>query len=73
MLAVAAVLAWWGAEPMKARSAATLLLFAGIGLTAYTALPCVPMPIGWLAGIAPHNVRQALKPIGRTAPAVGRT
>jgi hypothetical protein len=34
VLAVAAVLAWWGAEPMKARSAATLLLFTGIGLTA---------------------------------------
>ena len=46
VLAVAAVLAWWGAEPMKARSAATLLLFTGIGLTAYTALQCVPMPIG---------------------------
>jgi hypothetical protein len=41
VLAVAAVLAWWGAEPMKARSAATLLLFTGIGLTAYTALQCV--------------------------------
>ena len=38
VLAVAAVLAWWAAEPMKARSAATLLLFTGIGLTAYTAL-----------------------------------
>jgi hypothetical protein len=47
VLAVAAVLAWWGAEPMKARSAATLLLFTGIGLTAYMALQCVPMPIGW--------------------------
>ena len=56
VLAVAAVLAWWGAEPMKARSAATLLLFTGIGLTAYTALQCVPMPIGWLAVIAPHNL-----------------
>jgi hypothetical protein len=55
LLAVAAVPAWWGAEPMKARSAATLLLFTGIGLTAYTALQCVPMPIGWLAVIAPHN------------------
>ena len=38
VLTAVAVLAWWGAEPMKARSAATLLLFTGIGLTAYTAL-----------------------------------
>ncbi len=66
VLAVAAVLAWWGAEPMKARSAATPLLFTGIGLTAYTALQCVPMPIGWLAVIAPHNAdvwSRALSPL----------
>ena len=49
VLAVAAVLAWWGAEPMKVRSAATVLLLTWIGLTAYTALQCVPMPVGWLA------------------------
>jgi len=68
VLAVAAVMAWWGAEPMKARSAATLLLFTGIGLTAYTALQCVPMPIGWLAVIAPYNAdvwSRALVPGGR--------
>jgi hypothetical protein len=46
VLAAAAVLGWWGAEPMGARAPATLLLFTGIGLTAYTALQCVPMPIG---------------------------
>jgi tetratricopeptide (TPR) repeat protein len=70
-LAVAAVLAWWGAEPMKARSAATLLLFTGIGLTAYTALQCVPMPIGWLAVIAPHNAdvwSRALAPLHEPGP-----
>ena len=55
VLAVAAGMAWWDAEPMKARSAATLLLLTGVGLTAYTALQCVPMPLGWLAVIAPHN------------------
>ena len=55
VLAAAAVLGWWGAEPMRARAPATLLLFTGIGLTLYTALQCVPMPIGWLAAIAPHN------------------
>ena len=71
VLAVAAVLAWWGAEPMKARSAATLLLFTGIGLTAYTALQCVPMPIGWLAVIAPHNAdvwSRALAPLHEPGP-----
>ncbi len=46
---------WWGAEPMRARAPATILLFTGVGLTAYTALQCVPMPIGLLAAIAPHN------------------
>ena len=67
----AAVLAWWGAEPMTARSAATLLLFTGIGLTAYTALQCVPMPIGWLAVIAPHNAdvwSRALAPLHEPGP-----
>jgi hypothetical protein len=47
VLAAAAVLGWWGAEPMRARApAATLLLFTGIGLTAYTALQCVPIRSG---------------------------
>jgi tetratricopeptide (TPR) repeat protein len=71
VLAVAAVMAWWGAEPMKARSAATLLLFTGLGLTAYTALQCVPMPIGWLAVIAPHNAdvwSRALAPLHEPGP-----
>jgi hypothetical protein len=66
VLAVAAVLAWWGAEPMKARAAATLLLFTGIGLTGYMALAVRAMPIGWLAVIAPHNAdvwSRALAPL----------
>ena len=46
VLAAAAVLGWWGAEPMRARAPATLLLFTGIGLTAYTALQCVPIRSG---------------------------
>jgi hypothetical protein len=71
VLAVAAVLAWWGAEPMKARSAATVLLVTAVGLTAYTALQCVPMPIGWLAAIAPHNAdvwSRALSPLREAGP-----
>jgi hypothetical protein len=46
VLAAAAGAGVVGAEPMRARAPATLLLFTGIGLTAYTALQCVPMPIG---------------------------
>ena len=71
VLATAAVLGWWGAEPMRARAPATLLLFTGIGLTLYTALQCVPMPIGWLAVIAPHNAdvwSRALSPLHEPGP-----
>ena len=38
VLAAAAVLGWWGAEPMRARAPATLLLCTGIGLTALVPL-----------------------------------
>jgi hypothetical protein len=71
VLAVAAVMAWWDAEPMKARSAATLLLLTGAALTTYTALQCVPMPLGWLAAIAPHNAdvwSRALSPLREPGP-----
>ena len=71
VLAAAAVLGGWGAEPMRARAPATLLLFTGIGLTLYTALQCVPMPIGWLAAIAPHNAdvwSRALSPLHEPGP-----
>ncbi len=71
VLAVAAVLGWWGAEPMRARAPATILLFTGVGLTAYTALQCVPMPIGLLAAIAPHNAEvwsRVLLPLGEAGP-----
>jgi hypothetical protein len=64
-------LGWWGAEPMRARAPATILLFTGVGLTAYTALQCVPMPIGWLAAIAPHNTEvrsRVLLPLGEAGP-----
>src|SRR5580704_1957626 len=56
---------------MRARSAATVLLLTGVGLTGYTALQCVPMPIGWLAAIAPHNAdvwSRALAPLHEAGP-----
>jgi tetratricopeptide (TPR) repeat protein len=71
ILAFAAVLGWWGAEPMRARPPATLLLLAGIVLTVYTMLQCVPMPTVWLAVIAPHNAdvwSRALVPLHEAGP-----
>ena len=55
VLAVATFMAWWGADPVRVRPAATLLFVTGVALTGYTALQCVPMPVRWLAAIAPHN------------------
>ena len=60
-----------GPEPMRARVPATILLCTGVGLTAYTALQCVPMPIGLLAVIAPHNAEvwsRVLLPLGEAGP-----
>lgn len=71
VLAVSTVLAWWNAEPMRVRPAATALLFLGVGLTLYTALQCVPIPIRWLAAIAPQNAdvwSQALAPLDESGP-----
>ena len=71
LLATAAVLGWWGAEPIRSRSSATLLLLTGSALTAYTALQCVPMPIGWLTAIAPHNAdvwSRVLSPLHEAGP-----
>ena len=71
VLAAALALTWWTAEPVDARPAATLLVVAGVSLTAYTSLQCVPMPISWLAAIAPHNAdvwSRALSPLHEPGP-----
>jgi tetratricopeptide (TPR) repeat protein len=71
VLAAAAVLAWWRAEPLRVRAAATLLLFTGIGLVAYTSLQCLPLPVRWLAFLAPHNAdvwSRALLPLREPGP-----
>jgi tetratricopeptide (TPR) repeat protein len=70
-LAIAAFLVWCPAEPMSTRSVATLLLCTGVGLTLYTALQCVPLPMAWLAAIAPHNAdvwSRALVPLREPGP-----
>jgi tetratricopeptide (TPR) repeat protein len=72
VLAVAATLGWWRAPPLRVRPAATLLLCTGVGLVAYTALQSVPMPMRWLAVLAPHNAdvwSRALAPLHEAAPA----
>ncbi len=72
-LTAACALTWWGAEPrrFRPRPASTLLLVTGVGLTAYTALQCVPLPFGWLARLAPHNAdvwSRALSPLREAGP-----
>ncbi len=56
-LAAATALTWWDAEAgqFRPRAAATLLLVTGLGLTVYTAIQCVPIPLGWLTIVAPRN------------------
>jgi tetratricopeptide (TPR) repeat protein len=70
-LGIAAALGWWRAEPIRVRPVATLLLVTGFVLTGYTALQCVPVPVAWLAAIAPHNAdvwSRALMPLREPGP-----
>jgi tetratricopeptide (TPR) repeat protein len=72
-LALATGLTWWGAErtDFRPRLAATLLVATGVVLMGYTALQCVPMPIGWLAAMAPRNAdtwARALLPLHQPGP-----
>ncbi|MCL2449600.1 MAG: O-antigen ligase family protein [Polyangiaceae bacterium] len=71
ILAAAAFLTWWRSEPIAVRSSATLVLAVGVGLTLYTALQCVPLPLSVLRAIAPHNAEvwsRALAPFGEAGP-----
>lgn len=71
VLTLAMTLAWWRAEPMAMRPMAALLLAVGVGLTTYTALQCVPLPIALLRVIAPHNAdvwERALAPLHEPGP-----
>src|SRR5260370_26674090 len=52
---LATALAWWRTEPMRLSLSASVLLFIAIGLTLFTAAQCVPLPVRWLATIAPTN------------------
>ncbi len=71
VLGVAAGLAWGGARPFRARGSVTILLAVGIGLTLFTALQLVPLPVGLLAKIAPANAdiwARSLEPLGLAGP-----
>jgi tetratricopeptide (TPR) repeat protein len=70
-LAIAAVLAWWNAEPASIRQPAAVLVMTSAVLTAYTVLQCVPLPISWLRVLAPHNAdvwSRALAPLHEAGP-----
>lgn len=71
VLGAAAALGWWDADPMRPRPAATLILVTALGLTAYTALQCVPLPASLLMALAPHNAdvwSRALSPLRLVGP-----
>jgi hypothetical protein len=66
-----ALFAWFGAEPIRARSVATLLVVVAVSLIAFTAFQCVPMPVTLLAKIAPANAdvwSRALLPLHEAGP-----
>lgn len=65
-LSVAVVCIWHRSEAQAMRPAASLLLAVGVGLTLLTALQCVPIPLRWLAALAPKNAdvwARALQPL----------
>ena len=72
VLLASAGLAWWGAEPMRARRSASLVLWVAVALTTWTALSVLPMPAAWLAHLSPHAAdvwARCLIPLGRPGPA----
>ena len=73
VLLAALICTWWNADETRfgPRRSATLLLGTGAVLTTYSVLQCVPVPIGWLSVIAPHNAdvwSRALLPLHEAGP-----
>jgi tetratricopeptide (TPR) repeat protein len=71
ILSLAATLAWSSGRPFRARPSATQLLAIGSGLTLFTALQLVPIPLGLLAKIASTNASiwaSCLSPLGEPGP-----
>ena len=72
VLLAATVFAWWSAEPLRPRWCATLVLWAGAGLTLWTALSVVPIPSRWLLYLSPHAAdvwARCLTPLHQPGPA----
>jgi len=72
VLAAAAGLAWFGAEPLRVRRCASLVLWTAVLLTLWTALSVVPLPAVWLERLSPHAAdvwSRCLGPLGRAGPA----
>lgn len=71
VLVASVALMWWGAEPLRARRSASLVLWTGVGLTTWTALSVVPLPASWLAHLSPHAAdiwARCLMPLGHAGP-----
>ncbi len=71
VLGLATVLAWWYAEPIRVRPAATVLVLVAVGLCVFTALQCIPLPIAWVAALNPGAAdvwTRALSPLREPGP-----
>ncbi len=70
-LGAAAFVAWWGAEPMRARPAATVVFWVAVGLTALTLVQSIPLPARLLALLAPASAdvwARCLSPLRQAGP-----
>jgi tetratricopeptide (TPR) repeat protein len=73
LAALAAGLVWYGAEPLRPRPAATLIVVLGAGLILWTALQAVPLPRALVEVIAPTNAdvwARSLAPLREDGPAL---
>jgi tetratricopeptide (TPR) repeat protein len=71
LLAASSWFIWRGAEPMRPRSAATLLFWTAALLTLFTLVQATPMPIGLLRVLAPQVADvwdRALLPLSEAGP-----
>ena len=57
ILAAAAFLSWYPAEPFRSRLPATTLLVTGVVLTAFTALQALPLPAPLVRLLSPDDRR----------------
>ncbi len=70
-LLLAVALSMWGAEPVRVRRSASIVLFTSVALGAWTALELVPLPLSLLVALSPHTAdvwARCLTPLGRGGP-----